>query len=44
MQVARVQRLYLMNHVSHEMWNYIKKVGGKHISYWFWVSTTKSCR
>ena len=25
MQVARAKRLYLMNHVNHEMWHYIKK-------------------
>jgi hypothetical protein len=25
MQVARAQRLYLMNHVNHEMYHYIKK-------------------
>ena len=28
MQVASAQRLYLMNHVNHEMWHYIKKAGG----------------
>ena len=25
LKVARAQRLYLMNHVNHEMWHYIKK-------------------
>jgi hypothetical protein len=44
MQVAMAQGLYLMNHVNHEMWHYIKKAGGKHISSWFCVSTTNSCR
>ena len=44
MQEARAQRLDLMNQVNHEMYHYIKKAGGKHISSWFWVSTMNSCR